>query len=156
VICRSVDAGGERQHHGDQHRHDRERDGQHQPLRDQSGHRRAIDVAVAEVADRHALEPEQVAYGERLIEAELDGERAHRIGRGIGAHQHLGGIAGQRVEHQENDQRGRDQRRQQGQDPPQKEYAHARQQHVQGVAVPSRYRNGGSPLPWERSARSAG
>jgi hypothetical protein len=112
VVGCGVDACRQRQRHRDQHRHDRKRNGQHQPLGDQARDRRAVDIAGAEVADEQALDPLQIANRQRLVEPELDSERAHRVRRGVRAHQHLRGVAGQGVEHQENDQGCADQRRQ--------------------------------------------
>ncbi len=125
MIGSRVNARRKRQHHGDQHGHDGERDGQHQSLRDQSRHGRAIGIAVAEIADHHSPDPVHVAGEQRLVQPELDSESLHRVGRCIGAHQRLGRIAGQRIQYQEDDQRGSDKRRQQGQKSSQDEYTHA-------------------------------
>jgi len=39
VIGGGIDTGGKRQHHRQKHRHDGQRNGQDEPLRDQFGHR---------------------------------------------------------------------------------------------------------------------
>ena len=101
-----------------------QRYGQRQPLGDQVRHRRAVGIAVAEIADQEAADPVQVANDQRLVEPELDGHRADRFGRGVRAHQHLGGVARQRIEHEEDDQRGARKRRKQGQKAAENEDAH--------------------------------
>src|SRR5439155_23920518 len=67
--------------------------------------------AGAELAGREAVEPGAVALERRLVEAELGGQRLHRIRRRGRAEHHLGGVAGQDIEHHENDGRGGEQGR---------------------------------------------
>jgi hypothetical protein len=50
-----------------------------------------------------------------LIQPELDRQRSDGIRRGIRAHQHLCGVAGQGIQNKEDDQRRADQRRYQRQ-----------------------------------------
>ena len=66
-----------------------------------------------------------VAIVQRLIQPELDGQRADRIRRGIRAHQHLRGVAGQGIQDKEDDQRRADQRRYQRQKAAENEDAQA-------------------------------
>ena len=115
VICRRIDAGGQSQHDRHGHGHDRQRNCQRKALCNQSGDRRAIGVAVAEIARQHPLDPMDVAIVQRLIQPELDHQRPDRIRRGIRAHQHLCGVAGQGIQNKEDNQRRTDQRRYQRQ-----------------------------------------
>jgi hypothetical protein len=110
VIGGGVDAGGQRQHDRQQHRHHRQRDGERQPLGDKIRYRRAVGIAVAEIADQEPADPVQVTDDQRLVEPKLDRHGADRLRRRIGAHQHLGSVTRQRIKHEKDDQRGARQR----------------------------------------------
>jgi hypothetical protein len=125
VIGGGVDAGGQGQHYREQHRHDRQRNRQREPLRDQLGHRRAVGIAVTHIADQKPADPVQIANDQRLIEPELDGHRADRFRRGVRAHEHFSRVARQRIEHEKDDHRRSRQRRNQCQKAPENEDGHA-------------------------------
>jgi hypothetical protein len=100
-----VDAGDQRNRSGDRHRQQGERRADRQPRSDQRRDRRIISVGKAEVAGERAGRPMPVTHGEGLIEAELVGERGHRLGRRAGAQHGLRGVAGQDLDHAEHDER---------------------------------------------------
>ena len=101
-----VNAGAQGEHGGQQHRHQRQRNGERQPLRHQLEHRRAVRIAVAELAMRHAADPMPVALERRAIQPQPGGQRAHRLGRRVRAHHGLRGVARQYFEHQKYHDRG--------------------------------------------------
>ena len=98
-----------------------------EPFQHQFGHRRAVGIAqLPRSPTSIPLTQLPVATASGWSMPELDGQRLHRIGRGVGAHQHLRGVARQDLQHQENDHGCAYQRRQQGQQTSEDKYAHAR------------------------------
>ena len=109
VVGRGIDADGQRQRGGEQHRQQCQRHGEFQAFEHQLGHRRAVGVGQAQLAGQHAANPGEVTQVYRLIQAKLDGQGLDSLGVCIRAHQHLRGVARQDFKHQKYDHRGRHQ-----------------------------------------------
>lgn len=94
-----IDACGKRQHAGQQHGQQRQRNSQHHALRNQLGNGAAIGVADAQLALQQPADPLPITHGRGLVKAELALQRLHGVGRGIRSEHDLRGIARQDFEH---------------------------------------------------------
>ena len=95
-----IDTSGQGHDGGNEHGHDGEWQGQRHALGDQLDHRGAIAVAIAQIPMQQTVDPVQVALPGRLVQAQLLGQFGDGFGCSVGAHQHLGGVAGQDLQHQ--------------------------------------------------------
>ena len=112
-----VDAGGERDRRRQRHRHGGERQADREARADQRRDRRAVGVGDAEIAARESRDPARVADVKRQVEAELVGERRHRLRRRGRPEHRLGRVAGKDLHDGEHDQRRDDQRRRKDREP---------------------------------------
>ena len=104
-------------------------------LDDEIEHRRAVGVALAQVAGQQAGDPLAVAREGRLVQPQLRGQGGHGLGCGVGTQQHLGGVAGQHLQHPEDHGRGAQQRGDQGQQALQDEPGHMMEMWLQGPSI---------------------
>ena len=105
-------------------RHGAERQGDDQAVADELGDRGAVGVAVAEIEGQQPADPLQVARQQRLVEAVLGAQRGQRIGPRVGAQHDQRRIAGQHLDHGEDDDRGERQRYQRGGEAAGEEFKH--------------------------------
>jgi hypothetical protein len=114
VLRGRINAGDQRQHGSEGHRHQCQWHGQRESLQHQFKHRCAVAVADAKITHQQAAEPLPVTRHGWQIEPQFDGQRLHCLGRSVRSHQDLRRVARQYFQHQENDNRGAKQRGQQG------------------------------------------
>ena len=130
VVRGGVHASGQGQYGGQRHGQHGQRHGERQALDNQVKHGAAVSVAHAPVTHQQTAQPVAVALQWRAVQPELAGHGLHGLGRGVGAHHHLGGIARQQVQHQEHHHGGAQQGEQEGQQTLQEKPTHGRAQRV--------------------------
>jgi hypothetical protein len=101
------------QTHPPAHRHDGQRQRHADALEDEGGGRGVIGRATAEVTGQQMARPAQVAQPDRQVETQLMTQRGQRVGLGVGPQDDERRVAGQDLQHDEDNQRGDDQRRRQ-------------------------------------------